>query len=290
MHSHGSNINFEQIFSRMKKAFFFVAAALAAVAGFGQHYYNDIISINLSNTNYRFLKQQNIKMVKAMSYEADNTPAENFLLEQELDNNKMFTRSSSTDNTVSIVTSYYENNLLRRTVDTIRGVKNTTDYVYDAAGKIQRISTSSIDPEHKGNTTEAHLWFYKQDGKPDYMLKIKNGSDTIKAEFVYDEKGNLAEERWKKINRTIDTYYYYYNEKNQLTDIVRLNLKVRKLLPEFVFQYNEQGLVSQMLQVVPGSGNYLIWRYTYDAKGLKQKEVCFNKKKELVGRVEYSYQ
>jgi YD repeat-containing protein len=274
----------------MKKAFGFVIATLVSAVSFGQHYYNDVVSINTSNNNYKLLKQQNIRMVKATSYEADNSPAENFLLEQELDNNKMFTRSSSTDNTVSTVTSYYENNLLKRTVDTIRGVKNTTDYVYDAAGRIQSITTSSVDPEHKGNSTEAHVWLYKQDGKPDHMLKIKNGTDTMKAEFVYDEKGNLAEERWKKRNRTIDTYYYYYNDKNQLTDIVRLNLKVRKLLPEFIFQYNEQGLVSQMLQVVPGSGNYLIWRYTYDSRGFKQKEVCFNKKKELVGRVEYTYQ
>jgi len=35
--------------------------------------------------------------------------------------------------------------------------------------------------------------------------------------------------------------------------------------------------------------DYLIWRYLYDAKGLKTKEALFNKQKELTGRIEYSY-
>ncbi len=289
MHTHLTKINFGKILP-MKKVVGFVILLFVSATGFGQYYYNDIVSINQSNANYKLLKQQNIKTIKGTSFEADNSPAENFLLEQELDNNKLFTRSNSTDNVVSVVTSLYENNLLTRTIDTIRGVKTTTEYEYDAAGKIKSITTSSVDPEHNGNTTEVHAWSYKANGKPDHMLRIKDRLDTTRVEFIYDEKGNLVEEKWRRKNKYIDSYYYYYNEKNQLTDIVRLNQKVRKLLPEFIFQYNEQGLVSQMIQVVPGTGNYLMWKYTYDSRGLKQKEYAYNKRKELIGRVEYAYQ
>jgi hypothetical protein len=44
-----------------------------------------------------------------------------------------------------------------------------------------------------------------------------------------------------------------------------------------------------MLVVPEGSNDYQKWLYEYDDKGLKTKESCFNKKKELMGRIEYSY-
>jgi hypothetical protein len=45
-----------------------------------------------------------------------------------------------------------------------------------------------------------------------------------------------------------------------------------------------------MTQTQSGSANYLIWRYSYNENGMKEKEVVFNKQKELLGRIEYRYQ
>lgn len=38
------------------------------------------------------------------------------------------------------------------------------------------------------------------------------------------------------------------------------------------------------------SGNdYLIWKYEYNDKGLRIRELCYNKQKQLPGRIEYQY-
>jgi hypothetical protein len=45
------------------------------------------------------------------------------------------------------------------------------------------------------------------------------------------------------------------------------------------------------MTVVPeGSDDYQKWYYTYDDNGLKQAEFCYNKKNQLLGKIEYSYQ
>jgi hypothetical protein len=107
--------------------------------------------------------------------------------------------------------------------------------------------------------------------------------------MVSDEHGNIIEEHWKRKNITFETYYYYYNDKNQLTDIVRFNKRVQKLLPDFLFEYDAAGRISQMIQVPPGSSNYSIWEYHYNDKGLKLEEICSNRQKQLLGKIVYSY-
>jgi hypothetical protein len=57
-----------------------------------------------------------------------------------------------------------------------------------------------------------------------------------------------------------------------------------------MFEYDNMGRVSQMTQTQSGSANYLVWKYSYNENGMKQKEVVYNKKRELLGRIEYSYQ
>lgn len=85
--------------------------------------------------------------------------------------------------------------------------------------------------------------------------------------------------------------YYYYDEKNRLSDIVRYNTKVKKLLPDLMFEYDENNRVVQKITTVSNllMGGYLIWRYIFNEKGLKTKEALFNKDKELTGKIDYSY-
>lgn len=275
----------------MKRLPVVLVALVLSLSGYSQHYYNDIISNELSNANYRLLKQSNSNQVKGVSFESDDTPTPNFRLVQELsrDKKKLTTTTTTSASVTTVTTSYFENDRLKQTLDTIRGVKNVTDYEYDASGRLTRITSKSTDPEHTGNTVEEHKWFYKDNGTPDHMLKIKNGTDTVKVEFAYDEKGNLAEENWRRKNRLIETYYYYYNDNKQLTDIVRYNAKSKQMLPDFTFDYDSNGRVSQMLQTLQGTSTYLLWKYTYNENGLKQKEVCYDKNRYMVGRVEYVY-
>ncbi|MCC6762232.1 MAG: hypothetical protein IT252_13495, partial [Chitinophagaceae bacterium] len=63
-----------------------------------------------------------------------------------------------------------------------------------------------------------------------------------------------------------------------------------KILPDLLFEYDAAGRINQQTSVQAGSNMYRIWRYVYDARGLKIKEGVFNKYKEPEGRIEYSYQ
>ena len=213
--------------SLMKKMFALPVLLLFFFTGFTQHYYNDIISSQQSNTNYLSLKSSNQNQVTGVSFESDNSPTRNFKLQQELsrDKKRLTTTTTSPSNVTSITVSHFENDKLRRTSDSLSGVSNITEYEYNTDGRLSKIITQSIDPEHSGNTIEVHQWFYKQNGSPDHMLKIKNKTDTIKVEFLYDEKDNLAEEKWMQKNRLLETYFYYYNDKKQMTDVVRFHSK-----------------------------------------------------------------
>ena len=108
--------------------------------------------------------------------------------------------------------------------------------------------------------------------------------------FVLDGKGNVTEERSSRMGAPLPTFYYYYDADNHLTDIVRYSLRAARLLPIEMFEYGEDGRVSSAL-IVPEEGNsfYEKWFYEYDEKGLKVKDFCYNKEKELLGSVEYRY-
>ena len=138
------------------------------------------------------------------------------------------------------------------------------------------------------HSTEIHQWIYK-DNVPQKMLQIKDRTDTTFVTFTYDG-GNVAQETWRRKGHVAETYYYYYNTKNQLTDIVRFNIRVRKMLPDFLYEYDEQGRVSQMMQVPNGSTDYMVWKYNYNSNGLKEQELLYNKQQQLVGRVLYKYE
>jgi hypothetical protein len=277
--------------SLMKKMFALPVLLLFFYTGFSQHYYNDIVSNQQSNANYILLKSSNQSQVRGVSFESDNSPTPNFKLQQELsrDKKRLTTTTTSPSNVTTVTVSHFENDKLRRTSDSLTGVSNITEYEYNTDGKLAKITTQSIDPEHSGSTIEVHQWVYKQNGSPDHMLKIKNKTDTVKVEFLYDEKDNLAEERWMKKNRLMETYFYYYNDKKQLTDVVRFHSKSKKMLPDFIFEYDANGRVSQMMQTLQGTATYLLWQYTYNENGLKTKEVCYDKQRRLVGRIEYAY-
>ena len=105
-------------------------------------------------------------------------------------------------------------------------------------------------------------------------------------EVELDEKGNVTDEIEAGTNGK--HYYYYYNDKNQLTDIVKYNEVKRGLRADFIFEYDE-GTITQAIQVPQSSGDYLMWQYIYNTNGLKQKELCLTKERQPVGRIEYSY-
>lgn len=255
-------------------------------SSFSQYYYNDIIANNQSNRQYQLLKSNKIKKVTINSFDADNQPLQGLSLTQEFapDYSELSTIDSS-----STLNTFYENNKVKRTSTTVKDIETITDYSYDDKGRLHSISSTSTDTALKSDAAEKHIWEYNSNDHPDYMLKIKNNTDTTRIELICDPQGNVIEEHWKKNNLSLETYYYYYNDKNLLTDIVRFNKRAQKLLPDFLFEYDANNRVSQMIQVPAGNSNYLVWHYSYNENGLKQQEICDDKQKQVVGKVVYSY-
>jgi antitoxin component YwqK of YwqJK toxin-antitoxin module len=175
-----------------------------------------------------------------------------------------------------------------KTVDSSSSLVTTTVYHYDAAGQLTSLVSTSVDSAKRVNLIEEHKWEYSN-GKISRMLRIKNKIDTAVVTFKLDEAGNISEEVSVRNGIKSEPVYYYYDGQNRLTDIVRFNNKVRKLLPEYMFEYSSSNQVIQKITVPSNSSEYLIWRYQYDDRGLKIKEAVFNKQKKLNGKIEYLY-
>ena len=257
-----------------------------------QYYFNDIVSTRVSNDQYRLLRTNKIKKIKATSFEADNSITDGFLLEEDIsmDGKRIILNTVLTGGKQAVTNRVYELGKLKRTQTNSNKIDTRADYTYNEKGLLQKLLITTTDTAQKSISTEAHEWLYNETGQPLSMLRIKNKTDTTFIELIKDEQGQIAEEHWKKKNRNLETYYYYYDTKNQLTDIVRFNARLKKLLPDYLYEYDANGRVSQMTQVSIGSSSYIVWKYTYNEKGLKQKEAGFDKERKLIGRMEYTYE
>ena len=263
-----------------------------SLAAFSQYYHKDIIGPLQNVQQWKLLKQNNLQAVKLSSFEANNEPSEGFSVEQKvLDNySRIETYSKTLQNGSSQLSSWYnQSGLLTKTIDTSEDYSSTTAYEYAPDGKLIRIMNTSSSAG-QFSTTEVHEWKYNAAGKPERMLRIRNGNDTTIYSFVVDEKGNVVEEHGVRRAQQEPTIYYYYDDKGRLTDIVRYNVRAQRLLPTNMFSYNASGNLAGMLLVPEGTNDYQRWYYDYDERGLKTRERAYNKKQELLGKVEFSYQ
>lgn len=269
---------------------FFILCVFTAFSVSGQFYYKDILATQDLMKKQQAYRKARVKAVDYASFDANNQPIEGFSCQQTVapDFTSIRTVTKTTLAGTSESMSWYnQRGQLIRSVDTADGSKTNTDYKYDAANRLISIKSVSMSPGQASNEEE-HVWFYTQQGKPERALKIKNGTDTTYISFVLDEKGNVAEEKSVRKNLPLPTIYYYYDEDNLLTDIVRYNNRAKKLLPDYIFEYEEQRVAS-MLITEEGTGDYQKWYYSYDDSGLKLQDACYSKAKTLIGRVEYDY-
>ena len=232
-----------------------------------------------------------VTRVLVTSFDSENEKSDDFKVQQEFSASELIlktTTQTTPENATTLLTYVDASGNVTRTVETNDRVTNTSVYTYDAAGNLISILSTSSDSTI--SEKELHLWQWNN-GKPVRMLRIKNEKDTAIVEFVLDENGNVAEET--EIRRKVKSrpVYYYYNENNHLTDIVRYSDRAGQLLPEYMFEYSPTHQVIQKITVPANNSDYLIWRYLYNAQGLKTKEAIYSKhdKRNPVGRIEYQY-
>ncbi|RYF86852.1 MAG: hypothetical protein EON98_02395 [Chitinophagaceae bacterium] len=236
-------------------------------------------------------RNNKVRTVSLNSYTINNTPLTNFSIQQEFLPAQLALRTvTKSEYTVpSYLTSYVDaKGQVVKTTDSTDGIVNTTIYTYTPAGNLSAVLFTAGDTL-TATKTDDHIWIYDAQNRVKQMLRIKNKIDTAVVSFKQDESGNVVEEQERRRALLDEPYYYYYDASNRLTDIVRYNKKAARLLPEQMFEYSSTNQVIQRITVPQNSDDYLIWRFAYDNRGLKTKEVIFNKQKEQTGKVEYVY-
>ena len=258
-----------------------------------QYYYKDIIGTRELNQMIRLYLDNKVSKVEAAGFDGEGAKNSDFSETQDVfKGGKVF--KIATRNKTSTTNQYYrldDNGYLSSISDTSSAGISTTTYSYDNKSNPVIIKNTLTDADDSIYENEIHQWFYNAQGNPVRMLRIVNNTDTTDTRFTLDDRGNVVEELpfIKKLSR--DKTYYYYDSKNRLTDIVRYNVKARRLLPDYMFEYSEKNQVIQKITTLSTIGlGYLIWRYVFDERGLKIKEATFNRDKVMTGKIEYSYQ
>ena len=258
-----------------------------------QYYYKDIIITNETNRQMQAFRQNKVLTVTAIGFDQLGVKNPDFSEVQEMMKNANALKIATSGNPVGLSILYMdfdkENRLIHST-DSSKDVLSKTSYSYDNAGRIAEIKNTSSDSGKTISIAEVHKWTYNEAGKPVKMLRIVNNNDTTEVRFTLDEKGNVIDERPFKKGKEGEMTYYYYDDRNRLTDIVRYNAKIKKLMPDYLFEYDDADRVIQKITTLSNLNlGYLIWRYAFDNKGLKTKEALFNKDKVMTGKIEYSY-
>ena len=113
-----------------------VLALLLLLAGsdvaYSQYYFNDVLTAKQTNLQYLLLKKNKIQEVTALSFEADGSPAEDFMLIQEIsfNRNEIITTSQYPSTGRSVSSSIYSGDKIVKTVDSSDNIKRTITYSY----------------------------------------------------------------------------------------------------------------------------------------------------------------
>jgi hypothetical protein len=272
----------------LKKTTLSILTVFLSIMANAQYYYKDIVSNNQLVADMKAYKENKIRKVTLKSFEDNGIESEGFFCEKKISRNykktELFTRADIA--AASLFTSTFDaDGKLLSTNDSSSFSVTEIKYNYDDKQRIKSIvSTVRAIEEFENSITEEHIYSY-ENNIPSKMVRIKNGKDSTDILFSSDEKANITLEKDTK-NGT--KFYYYYDNQNRLTDIVQANEFTKNLKPDYMFEYNSAGQITQMTAVEEGSSNYFIWKYNYE-NGLRLRERCFTDEKRLMGRIEYEY-
>ena len=265
-------------------------AIVTSLTASAQYYYDDIVNNKQILADLAVLKEKKIKGVKVTSIEPTGEESEGFTCQKKI--NRDFTEveiyTATNESYPNTFISYFTKaGLLQKTVDSSEAGATTIDYMYDAANRLISINSSKhfATDDDAGVVVEQHLYKYDAAGILEQMTLVKNSRDTTLYFFQPDEKGNVAIE---KNSKTAEIYYYYYNTKNQLTDIVHSYNYQKKLFTEYAFEYDYAGHLVKMVTSEKEGAYYFTWRYNYE-DGLRIGERCYSKEGKIMGSVEYKY-
>ncbi len=257
-----------------------------------QYFYKDIWTNQQLTKEFAVLKNENKRTISVKSFEDDGEPSEEFYCERKIDRNftksEMISRSYITSQ--SLLISYYnEKGWIIKTVDSTQTSLARSEYEYDNKGRVIMIRNFTKANDETVGITETHQYIYNVAGKLEKMIRRKNNADISNVNFTIDDKGNVIDEEEIIKGKKGRKYLYYYDEKNRLTDVVHYNERAKRLLPDYMYEYNQTGQIKQMISTDDNIGNYFIWKYTYNDQRLRESEKCYSKEKRLLGSIQYVY-
>jgi hypothetical protein len=262
---------------------------LASIMANAQFYYKDLISNKQLVADMKAYKENKVRTIALKSFEDNGVESDGFFCEKTISKDyrrtELFTRADIAAASL-FVSVFDKEGKLMQTNDSSAISVTDIKYSYDAKNRINTIFSTihSADEDYTNSITEEHIYVYEND-LPTQMIKVKNRKDSSTILFSKDDNGNIAIE---KDTKSGTKFYYYYDTKNRLTDIVQATEYSKNLKPDYMFEYNTAGLLTQMTSVEEGSSNYFVWKYTYN-NGLRLKEKCFTNERRLMGSIEYEY-
>jgi hypothetical protein len=276
----------------MKHPLLYLLFSIFGSTAGAQYYYKDVLGIRQVNDINKAMKKARVLSVQIKNYNFDDSEIDDFLCEQTTDNNckYVFTVTGSPYTGENRLYSWFNNqSQITRSVDSNISTTIQNYYQYDAGGNLSNLTVTSFENGSRDKVTETHQWFYTNN-RPEKMLLVKTGSDTITVVFQPDENGNVGIENVYRKGRVKETVYYYYDSQKRLTDIVKYSYIAKKLLPETIFEYNESGQLFKRTDFTPGKSDYQNWLFKYDANGLKTEEHCYLKGNMFRGKLVYKYE
>jgi len=287
-----NSANFERNTLTSMKNFILLPIIIVSLTLQAQYYYKDIISTRETNRLMKTFLANKVLSVTSTGFDGQGQKTNDFSEQQDILQNGELLKTTTRHNLITTIIFAHFNNQAKMItlIDSSSDVKSSTVYSYDESGKMILIKNITSDTSHEIEDTEIHQWFYDVAGQPQKMFDIVNKTDTTEIRFHLDEKENIIDEQSFRKGIPGELIYYYYDDKNRLTDIVRYNERLKKLLPDYMFEYDDDNHVLQKITLLSNLHlGYLIWRYVYNDQGLKTKEALFDRYKQMTGKIEYSY-
>lgn len=257
-----------------------------------QYYYKDIWNLSQLHQEFEIVKAQRIRAINIKSFENTGEASDGFRCQKKIKNDylqsEMISKSNMTGESL-LITDYDTEGKVTGTTDNTPTTISHTQYEYDNEGRLTLVKISTKADDDTTAFLETREYQYGDNQLPTQMIRKKNNVPVTTIAFIQDDKGNIVEENIVNTIATDRKYYYYYDEKNRLTDVVHFNELAGKLLPDYIYEYDDSDRPAQMISASEAGNNYFIWRYNYNDKNLRESEICYSKEKKFLGRIVYEY-
>ncbi|MCW3464247.1 hypothetical protein [Chitinophaga nivalis] len=258
-----------------------------------QYFFQDIYNTRQTIANMALLKNNKVKTQVVQSLDASMNTENDFRCERAMSPtyHQMRAKTQSRATGYSVMTSSFSSKgWLTKTTDSTEASVTTTLYRYDAEGHLLYVSSTSQARDSKMRFDESRSYSYDNAGKVTQMVQKKgNDNDSVLVRFKTDSIGHVTEELETRKGVRSKRTFYNYDAQGHLTDIFRYHPTKKRMLPDYIFEYDAQQRLSKMTTVNAETSTYSIWSYNYLPSGLPQKEECYGKGNELLGTVKYSY-